>query len=171
MKVRIPNTVARATALLERHALLEGQVASAEARRSALLARANAAADAKVSPLLEELAALDAALAPWWESDGRAIAGKRKSVELGGCMIGTRLAKAKLGHDFVDDDAAVLALQGTRYARQAVRVKYTLDRTGTARLLDVGGKTSAALKELGFWMSEPEATFFVKGVEQQGTIG
>lgn len=171
MKVRIPNTVARATALLERHALIEGQVAAAEARRSALLARANAAADAKVSPLLEELAALDAALAPWWESEGAAIAGKRKSVELGGCMIGTRQGKATLQHGFVNDDAAVLALQGTRYARQALRVKISIDRTGTAKLLDVGGRTSAALKELGFSLSAPSATFFVKRVEQQGTIG
>lgn len=171
MNVRAPKNVAQATALLERHALLEGQVARIEARRQTLLARANAAADAALTPLLEELTAIDAKLLPWWQSARGELAGKRKSIELGGCMIGTRAAAAKLAHSFETDDLAVEALRGSRYGKHTTRVKYSLDRPATLRLLKVGGRTAAAIGQLGFKVDEPGETFFVQRVDQGGTIG
>ncbi|MDP8995300.1 MAG: host-nuclease inhibitor Gam family protein [Pseudomonadota bacterium] len=166
--VRAPRTVAQATALLERHAALQGLLEAVEGRRGALIARANARADAAATPLLAELQAIAARLEPWWQDAGRTIAGKRKSIELGGCTIGTRASRPKLAHGFEDDDKAVEALRATRYGRQTVRLRYSVDRVGTVKLLQLGGKAAETLQELGFRVDQGEE-FFVQRVEQAGT--
>jgi hypothetical protein len=171
MNVRTPRTVAQATQLLERHAELEGRLALAEAARSEAIGRANASADAAAAPLLEEMRAIAEKLEPWWRSAREALAGKRKSIELGGCMIGTKMSRPKLAHGFEDDDKAVEALRASRYAKHTTRVRYSIDRAGTLKLLQVGGRTSETLRELGFSVEEGRDCFFVERAEQAGTMG
>lgn len=170
-KVRTPRTQEQATNLLGHYAQVDTQLAEVEAVRKAELGRINAAADAEAGPLLGELEALSAALDPWWKSNGQALAPKgRKSLQLGGCMIGSRMSKAKLGHSFDDDDKAVEALRATRYGKHTTRVKYSLDRAATLKLLQVGGKTAAGIQELGFSIVDPSEQFYIDRVEQAGTI-
>jgi phage host-nuclease inhibitor protein Gam len=167
---RPPRTLEQATALLGHYAQVDAQLASIEATRKTEIGRVNGQADAEATPLLAELEALSMRLQPWWEAHGAALAGKgRKSLQLGGCMIGSKAERARLGHGFENDDKAVEALRATRYGKQTTRVKYTLDRTATLKLMQIKGKTAAALGELGFRVDEGES-FFVKRVEQAGTI-
>jgi phage host-nuclease inhibitor protein Gam len=168
--VKAPKNAAQATALLERYAALVDDVATIEARRNRMIARANAAADAKMAPLAAEAQAVALKVEPWWRANAAELGGKRKSIELGGCMIGTRSSRPQLQHSHETDEKAVEALRGTRYAKQGVRVSYSLYKTGVQLLLGVGGRTAAALGELGFSIKAGTDEFFVKRAEQAGTI-
>ncbi|HEY0131643.1 MAG TPA: host-nuclease inhibitor Gam family protein [Allosphingosinicella sp.] len=170
MTVRVPRTVGQATAMLERYAAITGELARAEERRSRLIVRANAAADVITAPLVTEAGAILLKLEGWWKTAGPDLAGKRKSIELGGCMIGSRASKPKLVHGFESDDKAVEALRGTRHGKQTTRLKYSLDRPATLKLLQLKGGTAEAIAELGFSIDQGER-FFVQRAEQAGTIG
>jgi hypothetical protein len=63
-------------------------------------------------------------------------------MELGGCVIGSRKSRPKLAHGFESDDKATEALRSTRWARLTTHVTYSLDRTGTLKLLQLGGKAA-----------------------------
>ena len=167
-----PRNLEQATALIAQFAEVDAQRAAVEEQRKSELGRINAAADAAVAPLLQELEGLQVRIETWWTGFAPSVLPKgRKSAQLGGCMIGTRKAAAKLAHAFDSDDKAVEALQGTRYAKVALKVRQALDRAATLRLLQVGGKTSQAIAELGFRVDEPGETFFLQRVEQDGSIG
>lgn len=168
-KVRTPRTTAAATALLERYAVLDSQVELIESVRNGAIAKANAAADAKQAPLLVEKAAIAAALEPWWaDAKAELTNGKRKSVELGGCIVGTKMTRAVVTFTKGDDDAALRALQAHRWAKPYIHVKYSVHRMATLAGLD--GKHAAGLKELGFVKQDGEDQFFVKRAEQGGTV-
>lgn len=165
-----PKSTAAATRLLERYAELDGKLAVIEERRSAEIGRANSSADAEASPLRSELEAIAGKLEPWWDGAAATIAGGKKSVELGGCMIGTRMSRPKLAHGFESDDKATEALRQTRWSKQTTRVRYSLDRTATAKLLTLRGKAAADLAALGFAIEQADS-FYVERVKQAATIG
>lgn len=157
----VPKSLPAATRLLERYAELDGHLSKAEECRATRISDINAAADAVVAPLVKERDDIAAALEPWWLDSGPSLAGGKKSMELGGCLIGSRLSRPKLVHGFESDDRATEAVRSTRWAKQATRVKYSLDRTATAKLLQLGGKAAADLSSLGFSIKQEEC-FFVE---------
>jgi len=165
-----PKTLAAATRLLERYADLQADFDRVEAARSARLAAVNAAADADAGPLAKQMLDLHAALEPWWTEQGSTLAQGKKSLQLGGCMIGSRMGKPSLAHAFPKDEDAVTALLATRYKKQTTQVKYSLDKVGTRKLLELGGKAAEQLKDLGFSIKQDDK-FFVERVEQPATIG
>ncbi|MEA3042989.1 MAG: hypothetical protein QOH47_827 [Sphingomonadales bacterium] len=168
---KTPRNVAEATALLEHYGELAEAAAFIETTRNAAIASANAQADAELAPLLTELAAIAARAERWWTAKGRAaLAEKRKSIELGGCEIGSRASGAKLAHGFDDDDKAVEALRGTRFGNLTTKTKHSLDRAATLKLLKAGGKTGKALEALGFKIDAGADSFFLTRIEQAGTI-
>lgn len=172
MTHRCPRTPEQATQLLGLYAEADGRLARIQARRTAALGRINAIADANAAPILAELGAIAVKVEQWFNGPGKALLPKgRKSMELGGYMIGSKAGRAKLGHDFEDDAKAVDALRGTRFGKHTTKVTYSLDRTATLKLLQVRGKTAASLKELGFSVVEPGEQFFLQRVEQAGTLG
>lgn len=165
-----PRNTDQAALLLNLYADLDAALALVEAVRKAAMGQANAAADAEAGPILAELEALKAQLQPWWQGDGRALAPKgRKSMQLGGCMIGTRADRPRLAHGFESEDKAVEGLRATRYGKQTTRVKYSLDRAATLKLVQAAGAAGKALVELGFRVEQGE-TFFVERVEQAGVV-
>jgi hypothetical protein len=161
-KTRTPTTVAAATQLLEQYADLTARLDLVESDRAERVANANAWADTAAQPMIDELASLGAALEQWWVNGGNDVAGGKKSVELGGCLIGLRLSRPKLAHGFESDDKATDALRSTRWAKQSTKVKYSLDRTGTLKLLQLGGKAAADLVLLGFSIEQGTDSFFVE---------
>lgn len=171
MTVRAPRNAAQATPLLERYAEITGSLARAEERRSRLIARANAAADAVTAPLIAEAEEIAGKLGTWWKTAGPDLVGKRKSIELGGCLIGSRATKPRLVHGFESDDKAVEALRASRHGKLTTSVKYSLDRPATLKLLQLKGKTAEAIGELGFSIDPGSEQFFLKRAEQAGTIG
>jgi hypothetical protein len=153
--VRVPRTLAAALPLLERFASIGATIAAAEAQRAEDLAGINAAADKKIEPHLKELEELRTAIEPWWKKDGaQHLAGKRKTAELGGCMIGSKTGSAKVSFDFADDAAAIVALKGARLATQFVRMTPALNRQAIAAKLKTD--RPGRLAEIGFRIDQAE---------------
>lgn len=163
----MPRSLQAATRLLERYAELEGSLAAVEAQRSEEIASANAAADQDAAPLIKELGGIRAALEPWFAAAGKPLLPKgRKSMELGGCMIGSRSSRPSLVISGEEQDV-VAVLSGLRWAKPMLRVKTSLNRSAVMSSLD--GKHRVALAELGISRSEGDERFFVERVEQAGT--
>lgn len=167
--IREPRSTAQAVELLERYSVLAGELAVIEANRDAAIAATNAVADALATPVLADLEAMRGKLGAWWGKAGGALTeGKRKSIELGGCMVGTRMSRATLTM-IGDDDAMIQALSAVRWGKPFLRTKVTIDRVATLRGL--AGDARGKLVELGFGASEAVAVFFVEPVKQGGTLG
>jgi phage host-nuclease inhibitor protein Gam len=154
--------------MLERYAALEGKIATVEAVRSVGIADVNAEADAELAPLMLELDSIREKLWPWWQKAGSALlSGARKSVELGGCMIGTRKGRDSLAVDG-DENELVEKLRKRSWAEQLVRAKYSLNKS--AILMSIDGCHAKQLKDLGFSRSKGSEQFFVERTEQEGTL-
>lgn len=167
--IRQPRSIKAATALLERFAELDGQIEQIETERQDAIAAINARADTAANDLIAERDKIAEKLEPWWgESAAELTEGKRKSIELGGCMIGSRTGRAKLTVEGAEKDV-VAALGGLRWAKLFLRVKTSLDRTALLKAVD--GKHRVALAELGIARGEGQETFFVERAEQGGTRG
>jgi phage host-nuclease inhibitor protein Gam len=165
---RTPRTVKAATALLERFAELDGQIAGLEADRTAAIAATNASVDALAEPLLAERDQIRDKLAPWWkEAAAELTQGKRKSIELGGCLIGSRSGRDSLAVDG-DEKAIVAALQKQDWAGPLLAVVTKLDRK--AVLASLEGVYAKPLAKLGLSRKAGEESFYVERTAQAGTL-
>lgn len=166
---RAPRSLKAATAMLERFADVDGQIAAIEEARRAELAKVNATYDDLAAPLLPQLADIKGGLAEWWQAAGAELTeGKRKSIALGECEIGSRSAPASLGIDG-DEKAIARGLIKMRWARELVRVSFSLDRAAILKSID--GAHAKDLAELGLSRVAGTQTVFVKRVQQGGTQG
>jgi len=172
-RIRTPRSRDQAVALLETYGKLAGEIAVIEENREKALSATNAVADAMALKVVEQQVAIVAALEQWWPTARDDLTGgKRKSIELAGCVIGTKLSRASLEHKFDDDAAAVAALRAAKWAKPYVRVTYSVDRTETLKALDpkTNGRHAAQLAELGFKRVAGEDRFFLERVGQAGTV-
>lgn len=161
-----PKSLPAATRLLERFAAIEGEIALIEVARAEQLARANAEADRASAPFLAERAELTCLLEQWWTGSAEVLtAGERKSIELGGCMIGTRADKPALDLAGTPKDA-IAALLKTSWGKVLVKISTTLDRRAIARMLD--GPKKVELEELGFSIRHGDVGFVLERVSQEG---
>lgn len=169
--IKAPKSLEQATKLLQRYASISGAAAALNARRDRAVARLSARIDAHLVPLTAELAGIAAALQPWWVENGRHYLPKgRKSMTLGGCTIGSKAGAGKLAHGYATEALALQALRGSRYARKTTTVTYSIDKKATAKLLELGGKTGAAIADLGFRVDKVEQ-FVLAPLEQGGAVG
>lgn len=167
--IRQPRSVEAATALCERYAELDGQIAEIEKGRQADIAAINANADRAANDLIAQRDTIAAKLEPWWATAAEKLTrGKRKSIELGGCMIGTRIGKESLGVTG-ERIKIIAALKRLRWAKPLLRVTTSLDAKAIAKAL--GGKRAGELEELGLAKVPGKEAFFVERVEQAGTRG
>ena len=115
--LRAPQSTAHAKRLLEEYVRLSAKLAAVEAQRNAAIAAANQTADAHAGPLLDSLGKIEALLEPWWSKAAPELTqGKRKSVQLGGCKIGTKAGRPRLVFAKGDDDAAATLLRKHKWA-------------------------------------------------------
>lgn len=168
--LRVNATVDKATPLVEEWGKLRGELTVIERNRDSAIAATNAVADTLAAPVLAKLQMIEEALGPWWLRGGRAmlIKGTRKSIELLGCVLGSRTAKGKLSFANGDDEAAIAALRAHRWAKPMVRTTVSLDKVAIAAELD-GGKRAAELKAIGFSIEGGGEAFYIKPVTQEGT--
>lgn len=168
MTIRKPRSVAQATALCERFAVLESEIGLIEAQRQVEIAEANAEADRFAQPLLDEREAIRAKLADWWPANAEQLTeGKRKSIELGGCTIGSVAGRESLAVEG-DEKAVISALMAKSWAAPLLRRTVTLDRKAILMSLDGGHKRDLA--KLGLSCTVAPETFVLKRAEQGGTL-
>lgn len=164
---RKPRSTAQAIELLERYASLEGQAALAEDARNKAIADSNAVADAVIAPIAAEMAVMRPVIEAWWRDGGSVLAGDCKSMELGGCMIGTKMGARSLELPAGGDKAGLAALQEVRWGKPFIRVTYAIDKVALRKALSGGRR--AELATMGFREQQAEI-FFVERHRQGGTI-
>ena len=165
--VRTPKSEKAAAALCERFAELEGAIGEIEERRHAEISAINAIADEHCAPLLKQRAKILRKLESWWQDGGAAmLTADAKSVELGGCMIGTRSSPDSLGHKRPAAEM-VAALRARRWAAELVRTSHSLNKRELLAALNTG--RGDELEEIGFFRAAGVEQFFVKRTEQGGT--
>jgi phage host-nuclease inhibitor protein Gam len=109
--LRAPTSLEQATELLAQLATVGATIASHDAQRVTAKQTIDAAADACIVPLAAERDDLFKRLQPWYEANAEDLtAGKRKSIELGGCTIGHRTTPPKLVFEHGKDTDGVEAL-------------------------------------------------------------
>lgn len=162
-----PASIEAATILAERYAARAGELNLVEETRAKAIASANAAADRFAVPLAAELQAIQAALEPWWKTAGGELGGSRKSIELGGCMVGTTSGRPSLRLRG-DEKKALTKLKALRWAKPLIRIAESIDKVAVRKALS--GKRAAELKAMGFSIKPGAETFYVARVEQEGTV-
>lgn len=163
---RKPRSLKEATRLAERFAELQADIDLVEAERGEEIAAANAEADRVSAPLLTERDRLYELLAQWWPGVAAELTeGKRKSIELGGCMIGSRKGRDSLA--IAGEEAVVVeALQREDWAEPLLKVKVSLDKVAVLKSID--GVYAEPLAALGLSRKAGEETVFVERAEQRG---
>lgn len=166
--VRTPKSQAAAAKLLERFARVDGEIEAVEGERNAAIGRVNAEADTALAPMISERDAIRAKLSVWWGEAGHALATKgKKSIELGGCMIGARAGRGSLGLTG-DEDAVIAALQRRDWAKPLLRTKVSIDRAAVLKSID--GVYARDLAKLGFRRVTGEETVWIERTAQSGTV-
>lgn len=160
----------KATPLLERFAHLGFEIAAAENARNQQIAETNAIADGIIAPLAQERERLRASIEPWWRKTGFSLLpAKRKTMELLGCIIGSKSGRSTVTMPGDDEAAAVKALKAYRWGKAFVRVTEAVDRTAVRAALK--GPNASRLKAMGFDTSTPGEEFVLETSEQDGTVG
>lgn len=165
-----PRSLGEAEHLCKLWAVTQYAIGEIEAERDAAVAALHQCADADLVPLVGQRAAIEAALAAWWDAAGAELTqGRRKSIELAGCVLGTR---ARSGKVVVSGalDAVIEALRGVpRLARRYLRQRFELDKAEIAKGLS--GRDAEALAALGLAFEPGKPAFFIHPVRQGGTLG
>lgn len=165
MKVPQPRSLAQATEQAERYAQLAAELAAIEANRAQALAGTNGVADALAAPLIEERAAILAAMQPWWaRAAAKLTDGKRKSIELGGCVIGSRTGAVALAVPGGSDKAALAIAIASPLRAKLTVPKRSLDKKGIRALIEKGGTLAAKIVALGFSLPAGEEEFFLEPI-------
>jgi phage host-nuclease inhibitor protein Gam len=163
---RAPQTIDAATVLCARFAALDTEVAIEQAAVAESINIAKERGARALIPLVAELKDIAKQLKPWWEASAEAVTGgKRKSIELGGCDIGTRTTPPKLTFAHGKDEDGVAALQAASLARMT-RTVASLDKPALLKVLGSDSEEDVELAELlrdaGFDVSQKEEFFVAR---------
>jgi phage host-nuclease inhibitor protein Gam len=152
-----PQTIEEATDQLGRYSALITEAESLRADADAAIARIEAARDAALAPIEEEVKTLFLRLRTWWAVAGDMLTeGKRRSVDLAGCVLGIRLTPPSLKMPGKAPEAAV-TLVNSGWA-ELCRHKVEPDKPAILKMLghDAAGPQLAAL---GFSAVQKEEFF------------
>lgn len=166
--MRVPKSLPAATALVERFALIDAELSRIEAVRTAAIVAANQVADEAGASLLVEREDLVTALGKWWPGAAPNLTkGKRKSIELAGCVIGSKSGRAKLALD-CEEEPVIAAMAKLRWAKSLLQIKLSLRRT--AILAALSGPRAGELGKLGFRIDDGTEMFYIERAAQDGTL-
>lgn len=154
-----PQTLGEAIALLTKFSAISAGLDQIEVDRAESKAAIDAAADKLAAPMREGLKDMARQLKPWWSvAGGELTEGKRKSIELAGCLIGTRMPPPKLAWPGKVDGAIALLLDDP-LLEEHVRTKLTLDKQSLLKALAAGDAKATRLLLLGFTRRQREEFF------------
>jgi Bacteriophage Mu Gam like protein len=166
-KIRAPRSLNEAQRLCEGFVAVDEQIVAIEAARDAAIAKANAAADAELAPLLLRRAAIKDKLAPWWADNQQLLTkGKRKSAELGGVVLASTAGRVSVSVSKSIDEV-IAGLRGSAWGKALLRTRVELDKAAVATALL--GKHGVALTALGLSLEQGPDVFSIKRTAQAGT--
>jgi hypothetical protein len=106
------------------------------------------------------------AIESWWPHAAPLIAGGKKSVQLGGCMIGTRKSKDKLAHSFESDDKAHWHCSRRASASTPPGSRWRSIAWARSSCCRSAARPEPAIAELGFKIEQGSDQFFVERAQQ-----
>ena len=164
---RQPKSEAQLQRLCELYSELGGKIAAGEEKRDAAIARANVAADADLAPLIKERDLIEEKVRPYFMANReKLLPAKGKSVELGGCILGSRQGTDKV--ELTGEKKAVLsAMLKLPWAKKLLQVNWSVNKAKVKQAIEANRKDELA--ELGVKLIEGEETFFMKRTEQGRT--
>lgn len=122
------------TARVGRFAMLSAEIERLVAEAGEAIAAIKSDLAQRLQPLAVEMKAILTAAKPWWAANGEQLTdGKKKSVELAGCLIGERLSKPALAHP-KPEDVAIELIKGHGWPA-LLRVKEELDKPAIMKAL------------------------------------
>ncbi|HPU15641.1 MAG TPA: host-nuclease inhibitor Gam family protein [Polymorphobacter sp.] len=127
-KLPAAKTTPEAITLLGRYAALQASIDARRAQAEVAIAETRAAVDAAIAPDEAALKAIFNQLKPWWSvAHDELTDGKRKSIELGGCLIGHRMTPPKVTFAKADE-AVIIDWLSEHGFTDLVRTKSELDK-------------------------------------------
>lgn len=169
------TSLAELTERVGRFATLSAEIERLEAETNEAIAALKAELAQRQQPLAAEMKAILTAAKPWWAANsGQLTDGKRKSVELAGCLIGERLSKPALAFPKPEEHAIALVERWPAL----LRVKTELDKPAILKALgytppDVASDADLVpimeamdlrdgLAQLGFGVTQKEEFFIAR---------
>jgi phage host-nuclease inhibitor protein Gam len=153
-----PTNIEEATGLLGKYAGIVTEAEQLRADADAAIAAIEAARDQALAPIEEEAKAIFLQLRAWWAVAGDTLTeGKRKSVELAGCLVGERTTPKKviIGKMKVGEAIGNLVAAGLG---QLVRWKGALDKPEILKAL-ADDELQPKLAGLGFSAKQTDEFF------------
>lgn len=167
-KQAAPQTIGEATALLGRYADLVTQAESLRADADRALAAIEATRDAALAPIEQEAKSLFLQLRAWWGVAAPELTdGKRKSVELAGCLIGERTTPPSLKLPAgAEEAAAILIAAGWA---ELCRIRAGVDKPAVLKAL-AHDAMAAPIAALGFAAVQKEEFFIDRAADKPAAV-
>jgi phage host-nuclease inhibitor protein Gam len=167
-KQEAPQTIGEATGLIGRYAEIITATEQLRADADASIAAIEATRDAAVAPLEQEAKTIFLQLRAWWGVAAPELTdGKRKSVELAGCLVGERTTPPSLKMPG-SAEAAAAALVGAGWA-ELTRIKVTVDKPAVLKALGHDAM-AAPIAALGFSAIQKEEFFIDRAAPKPATV-
>lgn len=158
-KLPAAQSLPEAVAILGRYAQLQTSIDARRADAEVKIAEIRAAVDAAIAPDETLLKSLFNQVKPWWAVNADDVTGgKRKSVELGGCLVGHRTTTPRLTLAEVTEQEAIESLKEWAL-EDFLRIKEEFDKPAILKELDADSDDGRKLAGLGFRKSQREEFF------------
>ena len=164
------GSIEEAAAELNIYAMLAADIDAIEAERAVRKAEIDKDCDARIGARADQLRTIFAMLKPWWAVSGDSVTGgKRRSAELGGCLIGVRTTTPKLA---VTGPVAEKVQQlRNEHFDTLLKAKYTLDKAAIVRVLrDPQSPDRDYLGRIGFAVRQKDE-FFIDRIAPRDDAG
>lgn len=170
----VPQSTEEAIELLARFAEIDAAIEQVKLEADAAKALIDANRDTLCAEPIAEQKALVARLKPFWLARQQEITGgKRKSVVLGGCEIGTRTGNPTLKFPKDAEEDLIEDLQALGFGEWALRTTLKLDKPALIKALHLSADApqidqddAAALTDLGFSVAQTETFFVARAVSE-----
>lgn len=165
----VPQTTEAAIALLDEYRKVERQCLVDRIVADTLVTETKRQLAERLAEREPAQKARFAALKAWWEAGGKDMAGKKRSAELAGAMIGVRLTpKAVKFAKGVKAEHVIARLKAACWSKidQVLRVKTELDKQAIIKCVAESQGEEDLLKEAGVTVVQTDEFFIDTGLDE-----
>lgn len=165
----VPQTTEEAIALLDAYRQTERANLTDQIVADALITETKTQLAQRIAEREPAQKARFAALKAWWEAGGKDLAGKKRSADLAGAMIGVRLTPkaVKLARG-VKTDEVIARLKAACWSKidQVLRTKVELDKQAIIKCVTDSQGEEDLLREAGITVVQKDEFFIDTGLDE-----
>lgn len=165
----VPQTIEEAIALLDAYRQIERQGMVDRLVADAVINETKLQLSQRLAEREPAQKARFAALKAWWEAGGKDMAGKKRSAELAGALIGVRLTpKAVKFAKGVKAEQIIARLKAMYWSKidQVLRIKTELDKQAIIKCVADSQGEEDLLKEAGVTVVQKDEFFIDTGLDE-----